>query len=161
MLTSLLVFAQIISIGDYYQLPPVSGSPPYKNSNVAKGIAGRAFIVETFDRFFELTHPNFRQLRDPELNDICTAARFCTAPTQQMLDRVNRRYVDVEVATTSTSHEALWTASTWNIVNKLNDDHFKLHRAAGKTVVNLWARLELSISLLLVSLKLKKQLSPV
>jgi hypothetical protein len=46
----------------------------------------------------------------------------------------------VAVASSSVAADALWTSSTWKIVDKLNDDHLEQCRKAKKTVVNLFAK---------------------
>jgi len=38
------------------------------------------------------------------------------------------------------AHDALWTASTWSVVDKLNSDHLEQCRKDNKTVVNLFAK---------------------
>jgi len=131
---------QFVSIGDYFQLPPVAGSAPYKSGTTAKGIIGRNFIVKTFKLFSELTTPNWRQIKDPTLTAMCTAARFCTEPSPAMLQQLNDRFTTVQVAKASVSPDALWTASTWSVVDKLNNDHLEQCRKDNKTVVNLFAK---------------------
>ena len=130
----------VVSVGDYYQLPPVEGSAPYKRAEKAQGALGRALIITKFNVFIELTTPNFRQKEDPILNAMCTAARFCEEPSAAMLAQLNARFVSVPAAVAATSPEALWTASTWKIVDKLNNDHLEQCRSSGKTVVNLFAK---------------------
>ena len=131
---------QVLSVGDFYQLPPTSGSAPYKAARTNKGSAGRNFIVRNFNLFSELTTPNFRQRKDPILTEMCTAARFCTAPSPQLLDLLNSRFTTVQEATTTVTVEALWTASTWKVVDKLNSDHLEQCRLQQKTIVNMFAK---------------------
>ena len=121
----LTAYGQVLSVGDFYQLPPTSGSAPYKAAKTYKGNAGRNFIVRNFNLFSELTTPNFRQRKDPILTEMCTAARFCTEPSPQLLDLLNSRFTSVSEATKSVTVEALWTASTWKVVDKLNNDHLE------------------------------------
>jgi hypothetical protein len=135
----LCAYFQILSVGDFYQLPPTSGSAPYKASTTSKGIAGRDFIVRNFNLFCELTTPNFRQIKDPILSEMCTAARFCTEPSPQLLDQLNSRFTTVSEATKYVTVEALWTASTWKVVDKLNSDHLEQCRLQKKTIVNMFA----------------------
>lgn len=135
----LCAYFQILSIGDFFQLPPTSGSAPYKDSKTPKGIAGRNFIVRNYNLFCELTTPNFRQITDPILSEMCTAARFCTEPSPQLLDQLNSRFTSVSEAAKSVTVEALWTASTWNVVDKLNSDHLEQCRLQKKTIVNMFA----------------------
>ena len=130
----------MLSIGDYYQLVPVSGSAPYKSATSVKGAAGRQFIIDSFKLFDELTTPNYRQLKDPILNQLCTAARFCNDPGPELLAKLNERFTSVEAAAAATKPEALWTASTWKVVDKLNTDHLDQCRAAKQPAINLWAR---------------------
>ncbi len=132
--------SQVLSVGDFFQLPPTSGSAPYKASTTAKGTAGRNFIVRNFNLFAELTTPNFRQIKDPVLTAMCTAARFCNEPGPELLDLLNARFATVAEAQTSVTAEALWTASTWSVVDKLNSDHLEQCRLQKKTIVNLFAK---------------------
>ena len=131
---------QALSIGDYYQLPPVGGSPPYKSANSPIGAAGRKFIVDNFTLFQELTTPNYRQNKDPVLNQLCTAARFCRDPGAELLDKLNARCSTVEQAAAATKPQALCTASTHAVVDKLNKDHLDQCRASDMPGINLWAR---------------------
>lgn len=132
--------SQVLSVGDFYQLPPTTGSAPYKVSATSKGNAGRNFIVRNFNLFAELTTPNFRQIKDPRLTEICMAARFCTEPAPGLLDLLNGRFTTVPEAKNAVSAEALWTASTWSVVDKLNSDHLEQCRLQKKTIVNLFAK---------------------
>jgi hypothetical protein len=131
---------QVLSIGDYYQLPPTGGSVPYKLGTSRRGIAGRNFIIASFNLFSELTTPNYRQIKDPILTEMCTAARVCSAPSPGLLDQLNSRFTTVEVAKSSVTPDALWTASTWSVVDKLNTDHLEQCRLEKKTIVNLYAK---------------------
>ena len=116
------------------------GSAPYKDANTPKGAAGRKFFKQHFKLFVELTTPNFRQRKDPTLNGLCTAALFCEVPSRELLAALNARFGDVAVAVVSTKADALWTASTWKVVDKLNNDCLQRARADDKTIVNLWAK---------------------
>jgi hypothetical protein len=131
---------QVVQIGDYFQLPPTKGSPPYKAANTVKGKLGRAFIVEHFKLFSELTTPNFRQLKDPTLNALCTAARFCTEPSAELLRLSNERYTELGVAQKAVSPDALYTASTWAVVDNLNARNLEECRTTKKTIVNIFAK---------------------
>ena len=131
---------QVLSAGDFFQLPPVSGSVPYKAGTSVKGIIGRNFIVKTFNLFSELTTPNWRQIKDPTLTAMCTAARFCTEPTPELLQQLNARFTTVAIASATVAPDALWTASTWKVVDKLNIDHLEQCRKEKKTIVNLFAK---------------------
>ena len=90
--------------------------------------------------FAELTTPNFRQRKDPTLNAMCTAARFCEVPSAELLAALNARYGPVATAAAATKADALWTASTWKVVDKLNGDCLQKARQEGKTIVNIWAK---------------------
>ncbi len=136
----LLPICKVLSLGDYFQLPPTNGAAPYKSGTNAKSTTGRKFISESFTLFSELTTPNFRQNKDPILNEICTAARFCNAPSDDLLDKLNARFTTVEQAKASVAHDALWTASTWDVVDRLNNDHLEQCRKEEKTVVNIFAK---------------------
>jgi hypothetical protein len=131
---------QVLSLGDFYQLPPTIGSAPYKSGTTPKGVIGRNFIVDTFKLFSELTTPNWRQIDDPTLTAMCTAARFCRDPSPELLQKLNDRFTTVPVATASVAPDALWTASTWNVVDQLNSDHLEQCRKAKKTIVNIFAK---------------------
>ena len=136
----ILTSMQVLRIGDFFQLPPVSGSVPYKAGTSVKGIIGRNFIVKTFNLFSELTTPNWRQIKDPTLTAMCTAARFCTEPTPELLQQLNARFTTVAIASATVAPDALWTASTWKVVDKLNIDHLEQCRKEKKTIVNLFAK---------------------
>jgi len=132
--------SKVLSLGDYFQLPPTSGAAPYKSGTNFKSVNGRKFIVDSFKLFIELTNPNFRQKKDPILNELCTAARHCKEPRGPLLDKLNARCTSLAVAKTSVACDALWTASTWSVVNKLNDDHLEQCRKENKPIVNIFAK---------------------
>ncbi len=96
--------------------------------------------MQSFKFFAELTNPNFRQKKDPLLNEVCTAARHCKEPRGPLLEKLNARYTTVAVAKATVAQDALWTASTWSVVNKLNDDHLEQCRNSNNTVVNVFAK---------------------
>jgi len=104
------------------------------------GTIGRNFIVKNFKLFSELTTPNYRQIKDPTLTAMCTAARFCIEPSPDLLQLLNDRFTTIPVASATVAPDALWTASTWNVVDKLNRDHLEQCRKANKTIVNLYAK---------------------
>ena len=90
--------------------------------------------------FSELTTPNWRQMEDPTLTAMCTAARFCTEPSPELLQQLNDRFTSVPLASASVAPDSLWTASTWSVVDKLNSDHLEQCRKAKKTIVNFFAK---------------------
>jgi len=125
----------------------MTGSPAYKDSTTSQGQVGRAFIVQHFKLFSELTHPNYRQLEDPVFNEICTCARHGVDPGPERLKLLNAKFAHtIGAAASRVPSDALWTATTWNIVDDLNAKDFEHLCSSGGTPVNVFAKYVLSFS---------------
>jgi hypothetical protein len=105
-----------------------------------KAEAGRKFLVKHFKLFFEFTTPNFRQNGDASYHAICQQARKGLAPTPKMLEQLNSRLVAISTAREQTTPSALWTATTHAVKDSLSEDYFKELKAAGNTIVNVYAK---------------------
>jgi hypothetical protein len=136
----------VILLGDYFQLPPVSGSRMYcdPKGTVLSGDAwkGRNLMVQHFNTFFEFTTPNFRQLGDPTYHAICQCARFSLAPTAEQLAALNARFrSSAAEAHAEAGNAALWTATTHRDVNAINAEDIRQRSLdVNNSVVNIFAR---------------------
>ena len=132
---------QVVISGDNYQLPPITGSPSYINPTSPEGQIGREFIVRNFTLFSELTYPNYRQRDDPVFNEICTCARHGVDPGIELLKLLNEKFVKtIGEASKRVPPDALWTATTWSVVDDLNAKDFEHLCSMGGTPVNIFAK---------------------
>jgi len=125
-----------VLIGDFYQLPTISGTPLYqKPKSRASPATHEAWqlLTERFT-FIELTE-NFRFKADPQWAQLLRYVKMCEAPPAQLIAALNTRVRTnwEQVARESTS-TTLWSAPVWRIVNQLNA-LFLRHRE----VLNIWA----------------------
>jgi hypothetical protein len=130
----------VVFFGDYYQLPPVTGEVPYKDtlSTDAYAIQGRKLLVEDIQLFFEFTTPNFRQNKDSFYHLCCQTARFAEEPSPEMLQKLNERFCTFARAKVLAQQGAIWAATTHRVKDQLNSQELQENMKSGATVVNVY-----------------------